>query len=136
MWQCPFVEDFLDGNTCYDEDIEQDPSFYRTFDNREEFSAFENQTKDPVESSKRSEKNYYGEDDLSELFAPENRKKVNLHSFSNDKEKAINFKKILQCFIPEQENQLSKKSNSYFKIFYRRCWKNTRKKALFWVTDN
>ena len=74
-------EDFLDDKTCYDEDIEQDPSLYRSFDSRGEFSAFENQTKNPVESSKRSENNYYGEDDLSELFAPENRKKLTSTAF-------------------------------------------------------
>ena len=46
--------DFL---TCYeDEYIEEDPSFYRTFDKREEFAKFENRTKNPVKSSKRSEK--------------------------------------------------------------------------------
>ena len=96
-------EDFW---TCYeDEYIEEDPSFYRTFDNREEFAKFENQTKNPVKSSKRSEKNYYGQDDLPELFAPEDRKKVKFHSFSNDKERGTNFKKSLRCFIPEQENQ-------------------------------
>ena len=88
-----------------DEYIKEDPSFYRTFDNREEFANFENQIKDPVKSSERSEKNYYGEDDLPELYAPEYRKKVEFHSFSNDKERALNFKKSLQYFIPEQENQ-------------------------------
>ena len=86
--------------------IEKNPTFYRTFDNREEFANFENQTKDPVKSSKRSEKYYYGEDDLPELFAPEDIKKVEFQRFSNDKERALNFKKSLRCFIPGQENQL------------------------------
>ena len=98
-------EDFLDDNTCYEEDIEHGPSFYRTFNNREEFSTFENQIKNPVESSERSEKNCYGEDDLPELFAPENRKTVNFHSFTNDEKRALDFKKNLQCFVPERENQ-------------------------------
>ena len=98
-------EDFLDDDACYEEHIEQDPSFCRSFDNREEFSNFENQTKNPAESSKKSEKNYYGEDDLPELFAPEKRKKVNFHSFSNHKERALNFIKSLRCFVPEQKNQ-------------------------------
>ena len=57
-------EDFLDDDSYYEEDIEQSPSFYRTFDNREEFLKFENQVKNPVDSSKRSEKYYYGEDDM------------------------------------------------------------------------
>ena len=98
-------EDFLDDDTCYEEDIEHGLSFYRTFDNKEEFSNFENQIKNPVESSERSEKNYYGEDDIPELFAPENRKTVNFHSFSKDKKRALDFKKSLRCFVPEQENQ-------------------------------
>ena len=34
-------EDFLDDDTCYKEDIEHGLSFYRTFDNKEEFSNFE-----------------------------------------------------------------------------------------------
>ena len=96
-----------------DEYIEEDPSFYRTFDNREEFANFENQITDPVKSSERSEKNYYGEVDLPELYAPEYRKKVEFHSFSNDKERALNFKKSLQCFIPEQENQF------FYAVVYR-----------------
>ena len=98
-------EDFLDDDSYYEEDIEQSPSFYRTFDNREEFLKFENQVKNPVDSSKRSEKYYYGEDDMQELSAPEKRKDVNFHIFQNDKEKALNFKKSLRCFIPEQANQ-------------------------------
>ena len=98
-------EDLLDDDSYYEEDIEQSPSFYRTFDNGEEFLKFGNQVKNPVDSSKRSEKNYYGEDDMPELFAPEKRKDVNFHIFQNDKEKALNFKKSLRCFIPEQENQ-------------------------------
>ena len=103
----PLSEDkyFLDDDTCYEEDIEHGPSFYRTFDNREIFSNFENQIKNPVESSERPEKNYYGEDDLPELFAPENRKTVNCHSFSNDKNRALDFKRSLRCFVPKQENQ-------------------------------
>ena len=42
---------------------------------------------------------------MPELFAPEDRKNVNFHSFSKDKERALNLKKSLQCFVPEQENQ-------------------------------
>ena len=95
-------EDFL---TCYEDEYieEEDPSFYRTFDNREEFANFENQTKDPVKSSKRSEKNYYGEDDLPELFAPEDRKKVNFHSFSKDKERALNLKKAFDVLFQSKK---------------------------------
>ena len=98
-------EGFLDDDSCCGEDIKQDPSFYRTFDNRKEFSTFKNQIKNPVEASKRSEGNYYKEDDMPELFAPEQRGDVKFHTFQNDKEKALNFKKSLQCFIIEHENQ-------------------------------
>ena len=98
-------EGFLDDDSCCGEDIKQDPSFYRTFDNRKEFSTFKNQIKNPVEASKRSEDNYYKEDDMPELFTPEQRGDVKFHTFQNDKEKALNFKKSLQCFIIEHENQ-------------------------------
>ena len=109
-------QEFLDDNTCYEEDIEHGPSFYRTFNNREEFSTFENQIKNPVESSERSEKNCYGEDDLPELFAPENRKTVNFHSFTNDEKRALDFKKNLQCFVLERENQFFLCSKIWFNV--------------------
>ena len=50
-----------------------------------------------------------------------------------DKERAINFKKSIRCFIPEKENQFflcsyiwinvpkNKRCNPCFKNFYRRC---------------
>ena len=38
-------EDLLDDDSYYEEDIEQSPSFYRTFDNGEEFLKFGNQLK-------------------------------------------------------------------------------------------
>ena len=50
-----------------------------------------------------SEKNYYGEDDLPELLAPEDRKKVNFHSFSKDKERALNLKKAFDVLFQSKK---------------------------------
>ena len=76
-------EDFIEDE-CSEEVNEC--SFYRSFDNREEFSRFKNQIKNPVQVSQRSEDNFFGEDDLPELFDPEQRKDVNFHAFEMDKE--------------------------------------------------
>ena len=63
-----------------------------SFDNREEYHTFKNQTKNPVEVSKKPEPEYYGEeDDLPELFDPEEREEVSFDSFEKDSEKAANF---------------------------------------------
>ena len=63
------VDDFLASDI--EEEIENDASFYRSFDNREEFHQFNNQIKNPVDETKRSEGEFYGEDDLPEIFLPE-----------------------------------------------------------------
>ena len=92
-------EDFIDDG-CQDEDEEEetDPSIYRSFDNREDYSTFKNRFKDPVEASKRPEGDFFGKDDLSELFIPEERGNVTFHSFKKDSEKAEKSKKSLRCF--------------------------------------
>ena len=94
----PSSEDeiFIDDSS---QDDEEDINFYRSFDNREEYHTFKNQTKNPVEISKKPKPEYYGEeDDLPELFDPEEREEVSFDSFEKDSEKAANFKKSLLCF--------------------------------------
>ena len=94
----PSSEDeiFIDDS---DQDEEEDTNFYRSFDNREEYHTFKNQFKNPVEVSKMPEGEFYGEeDDLPELFDPEEREEVAFHSFDKDSDKAANFKKSLLCF--------------------------------------
>ena len=94
-------EDFIEDE-CSEEVNEC--SFYRSFDNREEFSRFKNQIKNPAQVSQRSEDNFFGEDDLPELFDPEQRKDVNFHAFEMDKERAENFRRTLRCFLEEVNN--------------------------------
>ena len=87
------ADDFLASD--FEEETANDASFYRSFDNREEFHQFKNQLKNPVDETKRSESEFYGEDDLSEMFLPEEREHVEFHSFQKDKERALDFKKTL-----------------------------------------
>ena len=86
-----------------DQDEENDPSFYRSFDNTDEYRRFKNQAKNPVEVVKESEVEYYGKGDMSELFDPENREDVTFDSFENEKDSAASFKRTLLCFS-EVEN--------------------------------
>ena len=51
-----------------EEETENDASFYRSFNNREEFCQFKNQIKNPVDETKRSKGEFFGEDDLPEMF--------------------------------------------------------------------
>lgn len=56
-----FVDDF-------DQDEDNDPSFYRSFDYTDEYRRFKNQAKNPVEVVKEPEVEYYGKGDMPELF--------------------------------------------------------------------
>ena len=85
--------DFLASD--FEEETANDASFYRSFDNREEFHQFKNKLKNPVDETKRSESEFYGEDDLPEMFLLEEREHVEFHSFQKDKERALDFKKTL-----------------------------------------
>ena len=94
------IEMFIEDS---DQDKEEDLSFYRSFDNREEYHRFRNLTKNPVEFVKEPEAEYYGEDDMPELFDPGNREDVTFNSFESDRDKADLFLKSLLCFS-EVEN--------------------------------
>ena len=60
--------------------------------NREEFYQFKNQIKNPVEKHWKSALEFYGDDDLPEMFSPEDREHVEFDISSNTKERAANFK--------------------------------------------
>ena len=81
-----------------DEDGEQDASFYRSLNNKEEHVKFPNQTKNPEEVVQESDDEYFGEDDMPELFDPENRDEVEFNSFDNSSNKSQAFKESLVCF--------------------------------------
>ena len=81
-----------------EEETENDASFYRSFNNREEFCQFKNQIKNPVDETKRSKGEFFGEDDLPEMFSAEEREHVEFHLFQKYKERALDFKKTLRDF--------------------------------------
>ena len=86
-----------------DQDEENDPSFYRSFDNTDEYRRLKNQAKNPVEIVKEPEVEYYGKGNMPKLFDPENREDVTFDSFENEKDSAASFKRTLLCFS-EVEN--------------------------------
>ena len=68
-----FVTNEEDDMFIDDEEQEEDESFYRNLNNREDYVQFPNQTKNPIEVVEEPEDDYVGEDDMPELFDPENR---------------------------------------------------------------
>ena len=81
-----------------DEDGEQDASFYRSLNDKEERVNFPNQTRNPEEVVEESDEDYFGEDDMPELFDQENRDEVEFDSFINSLDKSQAFKKSLLRF--------------------------------------
>ena len=81
-----------------DEDGEHDASFYRSLNNKEERVKFPNQIRNPEEVVEESDVDYFGEDDMLELFDPENRDEVDFDSFINSLDKSQAFKKRLWRF--------------------------------------
>ena len=86
---------FID-DTIEEEEIE-DESFYSKVDNQP--LNFLNQTRNFNEVLQNQDYEYYGVDDLPELFDPENREEVEFDISQKKKElKATNFKKSLLQF--------------------------------------
>ena len=82
---------------------EEDESFYRNLNNRADYPCFANQTRNPIEVVNEPVEKYHGEDDMPELFDPENREEVNFDLFASDYEKAMRSKDSLACF-PNVDN--------------------------------
>ena len=78
-------------------EVQQGASFYRSVDNSEGI-RFSNQTRNPEEVVNESEDEYYGEDDMPELYIPEKREEVEFDLFDNHFDKSQIFKKSLLCF--------------------------------------
>ena len=74
---------------------EEDLSFYRDINNREHYPRFINQTHNPVEVVNETEEEFYGEDDMPEMYAPENREDVDFELFDTDQNMAMRFKNSL-----------------------------------------
>ena len=66
--------------------------------NKEECVKFPNQTRDTEEVVEESDEDYFGEDDMPELFDPENRDEVEFDSSINSLDKCQAFKKSLLPF--------------------------------------
>ena len=105
------ADDFLMSDD--EEETANDASFYRNFDNRDEFHQFKNRLKNAVDETKRSEVEFYGENDLPEMLLPEEREHVEFHSFQKDKERAFDFKKTLRCFFDD-----SIRNHFFYSVIY------------------
>ena len=72
---------------------------------KNEVVKFSNQTRNPHEVADESEDEYYGEDDMPELFDPEDREDVESDLFDSSPNKSQFFKNSLECF-KDVDNQL------------------------------
>lgn len=97
-------EMFVDDASS-DEEGEQGASSYRSLSNKEERVKFLNQTRNPEEVAYEYEEEYFGEDDMPELFNPENREEVEFDSFDNNFDKSQTFKNSLLYFSNNVDNQ-------------------------------
>ena len=87
-----FIDDSSQGE-------QETRNFYRDLNNRVNYVNFHNQTRNPVEVvDEVNDEEYYGEDDMPELYDLENREDVNFDFFANDQVKAKRFKDSLVCF--------------------------------------
>ena len=102
-----FIDDSLEE--------EDDRSFYRDLNNRDDYPRFANQTRNPIEVINEPEEDYYGEDDMPELYDPENREEVNFDLFATDYDKSMRFKNSLVCF-PNVENHF------FYAVIYGRMY--------------
>ena len=78
-------------------EVQQEASFYRGADNSERV-RFSNQTRNPEEVVDESEDEYYGEDDMPELYDPEKWEDVEFDLFDKHFDKSQIFKKSLLRF--------------------------------------
>ena len=85
---------FIDGD---EGEEQQEASCYRSVDNNERVK-FSNQTRNPDKVVNELKGEYYGEDDMPELFDPENREDVEFDSFGNYLDKSQIFKNSLLRF--------------------------------------
>ena len=85
---------FIDGD---EGEEQQEASCYRSVDNNERVK-FSNQTRNPDKVVNELKGEYYGEDDMPELFDPENREDVEFDSFGNYLDNSQIFKNSLLRF--------------------------------------
>ena len=108
-------------NKSSDEDREQDASFYRSLNNKKEFVKFQNQTRNVEEVVEKED--FFGEDDMPELFDPVNRKEVEFDSFDKSQGKSQAFKNSLLSFTDVE--------NHFFMLFTALCTINLTDKMFY-----
>ena len=84
-----------DDRQFIDDSCEQteDRSFYRDFNNREHYPRFISQTRDPVEVANEPAEEFYGEDNMLEMYDLEKREDTDFDLFDTDHDRAMRFKK-------------------------------------------
>ena len=89
-----------DDRQFIDDSSEQveDRSFYRDINIREHYPRFINQTRDPVEVVNEPEEEFYGEDDMPEMYDLKKREDIDFHLLDTDHDRAMRFKNSLVCF--------------------------------------
>ena len=96
-------EEFIDDSIIEDE--QEDQSFYKNLNNREENVNFSKQTRNPIEVVHEEEPDYFGEEDMSELFDPEDREQVDFDLFDSFSDRSMKFRESLLRFSNDIENQ-------------------------------
>ena len=86
-------------NSFSDEDGEQEASFYRSLNNKEERVKFRNQTTNPEEVVDESEDEYFGEDDSLKFLILKLEKMLNLIRLAQF-QISRNYLKIASCVFP------------------------------------
>ena len=104
-----------------DAPMEQDSiSFYRDPTILDSYPKFENQTRNPIEVINADTEDYFGNDDQSELYAPEVRDNIEFDFFENYEKSSEKFKKLLLCF-ENVENHL------FYAVIYGLMYMKTEK---------
>ena len=91
--------DDSEGELFIDHVVEEEPqdeSFYRKVDNQP--LKFLNQTRNFNEIIRESHQEYFGEDDLPELFDPENREEAEFDFSEKNQSRSSKFKNLLLQF--------------------------------------
>ena len=98
-------EEFINDSIV--EEQQEDESFYRNLNNREEYVNFSKQTKNPIEVVNEEEPDYFGEADMPELFDPEDREQVDFDLFDSSSDRSMKFRESLLYFSNDVKNQFS-----------------------------
>ena len=96
-------EEFINDSIFKEE--QEDESFYRNLNNREEYVNFSKQTRNPIEVVNEEEPDYFGEADMPELFDPEDREQVDFDLFDSSSDRSMEFRESLLHFSNDVKNQ-------------------------------